>query len=324
MSPTSPDRATGRVVRVDRGEVDVVLDGPPDVAGDQMRATTTTAAKDCVVGDEVTVERAEARVVHIEPRRTAFVRRAARGALAPQTLAANMDVVVLCHGLVPGVHPRRLERELVLAYDSGATPMVVLTKADLVGPEQIEEGLEQVHAVAPGVEVLTVSNPTGDGIDELRAALPPGRVFALLGASGVGKSSIVNSLAGRPVQLVGEIRDGDGKGRHTTTAAQLIRLPDDRLLLDTPGVRALALWQAWDGLAAAFPEIDAAASGCRFGDCSHGGEPGCAVADLVAEGEIDAERFESWCRLRDEMVELDTELEEQQRRRSRTGRPEGR
>lgn len=313
----APGTAVGRVVRVDRGEVDVALD--LDTHHD-VRATATTAAKDCVAGDWVALDLDAARVVDVAPRRTAFVRRAARGARVPQTLAANLDVVVVVTALVPDVPVRRLERELVLAHQSGARPLVVLTKADLVDDDGWA-GLAAATAVAPGVDVLVVSNRTGAGLDTLGERIGPGRTFALLGASGVGKSSLANSLAGEELQLVGEVRDADLKGRHTTTAARLLRIAGGRLLLDTPGVRALALWEAWDGLAAAFADVEALAAGCQFSDCFHDDEPGCAVVDAAGRGELDADRLDNWRRMRDEMAVLDADLTESDRRRRRPGRP---
>lgn len=311
--------APGRVVRVDRGEVDIALAaGRPD---DVLRATSTTAAKDCVAGDWAAVDVDAARVEAVMPRVSAFVRRAARGALAAQTLAANMDVVFVVQGLDPGINVRRLERELVLAHQSGATPIVLLTKTDVVGHSVVEVSLAAARAVAPGVEVFAVSNRTREGLDEVAVRLEPGRTFALLGSSGVGKSTFVNAFAGQQVQLEGEIREGDGKGRHTTTAARLIELHDGRLLLDTPGVRALALWEAWEGLADTFPEIESTAERCGFADCFHDDEPRCAVVAAVEAGEIAAERLESWRALRDEMAALDAELVERERRDARPGRP---
>jgi len=308
----------GRIVRVDRGEVDVAT-GIDD--GEVVRATNTTAAKDCVAGDWVVFDRSQARVEAIAPRITAFVRRSARGARTGQTLAANMDVVLVVQGLDPGLHVRRLERELVLAHQSGATPLVVLTKTDTVDPSVVASSIAAAEHCAPGSVVVAVSNRNGDGFDRLRELVQPARTFALLGSSGVGKSTLVNSFAGSEIMREGEIREGDGKGRHTTTAARLLYLADGRLLLDTPGVRALALWESWEGLADTFPEIEDAAENCGFADCFHDNEPKCAVIGGVAEGTIDGERLESWRRLRDEMQQLDAHLVDQQRKAERTGRP---
>ena len=311
-----PDLVPGRIVRVDRGEVDVAT-GVDDI----VRATSTTSAKDAVAGDWVALDRGAARVTAIAPRSTAFVRRAARGARSAQTLAANMDVVLVVQALEPGINIRRLERELVLAHQSGARPLVVLTKTDVVDDAPSTKAVAEASRCAPRVAVVAVSNRTRAGFDELERLVEPSRTFALLGSSGVGKSTLVNSFAGERVQLEGEIRDGDGKGRHTTTAARLLCLADGRLLLDTPGVRALALWESWEGLAGAFPEIESTGEQCQFADCFHDNEPGCAVIAAVESGTIDADRLESWRTLRDEMAELDADLVEQQRKADRRGRP---
>jgi ribosome biogenesis GTPase len=309
-------RSAGRVIRVDRGEADVTTD-----AG-VLRATMTSAAKDCVAGDWVAIDAETSRIEGVAPRLTAFVRRGARGARYAQTLAANMDVVAVVQALDPGLNPRRLERELVLAFQSGATPIVVLTKTDAVSADETAEAVRQAREVSAGAQVLAVSNRTSEGLDQFRAAVQVGQTFALLGSSGVGKSTLVNSLAGEDLLATGEIRSGDGKGRHTTTAARLLKLHDGRLLLDTPGVRALALWESWEGLALAFSDLEGFALHCSFADCFHDDEPGCAVNAAVDASELSTERLESWRRLRDEMAELDAALEEQQRRRARTGRPD--
>lgn len=293
----SPPRGTepARLVRTDRRVVTVWrrVDEPE-------RATTTTAAKDTVAGDWVALDPSEGRVASILPRRTRFERRAARGARRGQVLAANMDVVWVVQAAEPGVSPRRLERELVLAHQGGATPIVVVTKTDLV--DDPEEHLEAARRVACGLEVVAVSAPTGEGLDRLARSVDGDRTAALIGASGVGKSTIVNALVGHERQATAEVRPGDRKGRHTTTAAELISLPGGGFLIDTPGVRALALWDAGGGLAATFPEIVEAGTECRFDDCTHRTEPGCEVLEAVEAGRIDPERHRHWVELGDELA----------------------
>lgn len=268
---------------------------------EEHRATTTTAAKDVVAGDWVGFDPSTGRVEWIVDRTTSFDRQGARGARRTQTLAANMDVVLLVEAAHPKVNERRLERALVLAHQSGATPLVVVTKTDLV--DDPSAAVSTAAAVSPGVEVLGVSNRTGEGVSALRGRLA-GATVAALGASGVGKSSLVNSLAGRRVQLTGHVRRGDSKGRHTTTAAQLVDL-GGLLYIDTPGIRALALCGDGEGLDDTFPEIAAAARDCRFDDCSHDHEPGCAVLTGVEAGELRGDRVDHYRRLREEFLALD-------------------
>jgi ribosome biogenesis GTPase len=286
-----------RVARTDRG---VVTLWPS--AGTEVRATTTTAAKDVVAGDWVGYDAGTERVERVVERATAFERQAARGSRRTQTLAANMDVVLLVEAAHPRVNERRLERALVLGHQSGATPIVVVTKVDLARDHGAQ--VEAARSMSPGVEVVGVSNRTGMGLGTLRHALRPGSTVAALGASGVGKSSLVNALARRDVQLTGGVRRGDAKGRHTTTAAQLIDL-GGLLFIDTPGVRALALCGDGTGLDDTFAEVAAAARGCRFDDCTHTHEPGCAVLAAVEAGTIRPERVEHYVHLREELHALD-------------------
>lgn len=295
----SPELVSARVVQCDRGVVTIWID-----VGVDLRATSATKATNVVAGDRVLVDPSSLRIAEVLPRTSVFVRRAAKGARRAQASAANIDVAMLCHGLDRPFNVRRLERELVLAYQSGATPVVVLTKSD-VDPDAVKRWRQQAALAAPGLDVIVCSITSETGLDELRAAVPPGATVVLLGSSGVGKSSLVNALRGDHSQSVGEVRSGDNKGRHTTTASRLIELGDGRFVVDTPGVRALALWDAPEGLAAAFPEITELTGQCRFSDCAHRNEPGCAVTAAVESGTIDRDRFEHWCRLGDELSELE-------------------
>ncbi len=287
-----------RVTRTDRGVITVWRERGVDV-----RATTATAAKHTVAGDWVAMDPDTRRAEVLLERRTAFIRRAARGAHRGQVLAANLDVAVIVQGLEPGVQLRRLERELLLAYESGARPEVVLTKSDLVS--DAEEQVAQARSVAPGVTVTLCSPHTGHGIEDVRARLGSQTTVAFLGASGVGKSTLINALAGNHALRTGEVRHGDHKGRHTTTAAELVELDGERFIIDTPGVRALALWTTDRGLDLAFPEITEAAERCRFDDCRHGREPDCAVLEGVELATIDRDRFDHWLLLREEIEALE-------------------
>ena len=242
------------------------------------------------------------------PRASLFVRRTAGpGAPVGQAVAANVDLALLVASLNAELNPRRVERYLATAWESGAQPLVVLTKADAC--PDLAASLAQIEAVAIGVEVHAVSAVTGQGLSALAEHLAPGRTAVLLGSSGVGKSTLVNALAGAALMAVGEIRLDDAKGRHTTTHRELVRLPSGALVLDTPGMRALGLWDAESGLERVFGdvarEIETLAAGCRYRDCAHHGEPGCAVAQAVADGRLDADRWRSWTKLQRELAHLE-------------------
>jgi ribosome biogenesis GTPase len=207
--------------------------------------------------------------------------------------------------VAPGrdANPRRVERLLALAWESGAQPVVVLGRADLCpdwGTDVATE-LGALAAVAPGVRVLALSCYTGQGVDEIAAMVAPGRTAVLLGSSGVGKSTLVNRLAGRDLLATGEIRD-DGKGRHTTSSRQLVVLAGGGMVIDTPGLRELGLWTGGVGTAAAFDDVEALAAECRFGDCRHRTEPGCAVRQALEDGQLPADRFAAWEKLQRELA----------------------
>jgi ribosome biogenesis GTPase / thiamine phosphate phosphatase len=253
------------------------------------------------VGDWVAVR--DGRTHGVLPRRTAVTRRMPGTNAGEQVLAANVDLVVVV--VAPGrdANPRRVERLLALAWESGAQPVVVLGRADLCPDSgtDVATELAGLAAVAPGVQVLALSCYTGQGVDEIAAMLDPGRTAVLLGSSGVGKSTLVNRLAGRDLLATGEIRD-DGKGRHTTSARQLVVLADGGLVIDTPGLRELGLWTGAAGTAAAFDDVEALAAECRFDDCRHRTEPGCAVLAALEEGRLPAERFAAWEKLQRELA----------------------
>jgi ribosome biogenesis GTPase len=236
------------------------------------------------------------------PRRTAFRRKTAGTVTEPQVVAANIDIVFIAAALPHDVNHRRIERYLTLVWESGALPVVLITKADLVSAP--EEFVRDVRALAIGVDVLAVSTVSGVGVDAIRAMLSPGVTAALLGSSGVGKSTLVNALGGDELQRVAEVRD-DGRGRHTTTHRQLIDLPGGGTLIDTPGMRELQLWSAAAGLEETFRDITELAAGCHYRNCAHATEPGCAVLAALARGELDAKRLGHWCELQRELAYLE-------------------
>lgn len=300
--PTVADVGTGpwRVVRVDKGAVLVVpADSAHDEApADAVRATvdrTGTAASDegrvvPAVGDLVEVDEV-GRLARVLPRRSALVRDTAGRSSLTQVLAANVDVVLVVEHLDPDPDLGRVERLLTLAWRSGALPVVVLTKADLV-PDPA--GMAQdVAAAAIGVDVHVVATTSGEGLEPLRALLTPGRTLVVVGPSGAGKSTLVNALAGREAMATGE-RRADGRGRHTTTHRELVPLSGGAVLIDTPGLRAVGLVADADAIDHTFADIAALAERCRFSDCSHRVEPGCAVRAALVDGTLDERRYDSW------------------------------
>jgi ribosome biogenesis GTPase / thiamine phosphate phosphatase len=273
------------------------------------------------VGDWVALEVGEgggsAIVRAVLPRRTAFVRIAASDQhrrSVEQVVAANVDVVFLVSGIVDDLNPRRVERYLVLAWESGAQPAVVLTKADLCS--DVASAFAEVDSVAVGVPVHIVSNVTGEGIDELRPYFSGYRTVAALGSSGVGKSSLINRLAGEELAAIGDVRR-DGRGRHTTARRELIGVPGGGFFLDTPGMRELQLAEAHSGVEETFDDVATLAKGCRFSDCAHESEPGCAVRRALADGTLDHERFAGYRKLERELAALERKLDTRARSEER-------
>lgn len=248
---------------------------------------------------------------HLLPRSSVFIRRASGPGGGSQVVAANVDLVLLVASLNADLNLRRLERYLATAWESGAQPVIVLTKADAC--EDAGALIAEVEAIAFGAPVHAVSALTGEGIGQVAAMLAPGRTAVLLGSSGVGKSTLVNALAGAELMATGGIREDDARGRHTTTHRELVLLPSGALILDTPGMRELGLWKADDGLAATFGDIEALAAGCRFRDCSHRAEPGCAVRSALETGELDEARWRSYGKLQRELAHLDRREDPQAR-----------
>ena len=323
---TSPGDVVGRVGRVDRGWV-TVLTGT-----ESLRARVALVGRNRdpsarpAVGDWVVVRADE--LVALMPRRSALVRgssdrgRDASIAQGAQVVAANVDSVFLVHAIDSPLRARRLERELVVVHDSGATPVFVMTKLDLV--DDAEARLAPVRHTVGQVPVYAVSTVTGAGLDALESAMTPGCTVALIGPSGAGKSTLINRLAGEELLPTGAVRESDQRGRHTTVARELVLLPSGAILVDTPGLRSVGLWDADQGFEEAFADIETLARGCKFADCRHRSEPGCAVVAAVARGELDAERVQAYLRLDgelDELAEREVEREREARRRANQ-RPE--
>lgn len=291
----------------EQGSLSAVISG-------RMHNEATAPSDFPAVGDWVAAalrpDEGTATIHNLLPRRSCFLRRAANygGPTEEQVLAANIDTVFLVTGLDQDFSVRRLERYLTLAWDSGARPVVVLNKADLC--DDVDGVVTDVERSSLGAPVYAVSASAGTGIEQLLRHLPEGSTAALLGSSGVGKTTIINCLLGESRLKTGAVRESDGKGRHTTTGRELILLPGGGLVIDTPGMRELQLWGDEDIVDRSFGDIDAFADKCRFRDCTHDEEPGCAVRAALNSGELARERFESYRKLQRELKFLAMRKEE--------------
>jgi len=304
-----PTLIPARVSRLDRGVCTVMT-------GVQEQRVAVPHAVEIAVGDWVGLlddptARSGTSIGTVLARRGVFRR------LSPdpsrqrsQLVAANIDTVLICSALDGPLQPRHLERFLALAWQGGATPILVLTKADAVEQRSVSDARASLGSMSYGVDVHVVSSITRQGMDGLRELLVPGRTFALLGPSGAGKSTLVNELVGADILLVGAVRS-DGSGRHTTTHRQLLVLPEGGIVIDTPGVRALSVTGAADGIRHTFPDLQAVAAQCRFHGCSHTGEDGCAFPAALAAGTIDRHRFRRWMRLSAQLAQPEFESERQ-------------
>ena len=286
------------VVWSEHGELSAELTG-------RLRYDAVSAAELPAAGDWVAVrplDDGQALIHAVLPRQTAVSRKTAFRATEEQVLAANVDVVFILTGLDRDFSVRRVERYLATVWESGAQPVVVLSKADLC--DDLASAHLEVELVAPGVSIHVVSALTGDGVDDLRVYLEGHRTVTLVGSSGVGKSTLINALGAAELQKTGELRRA-GRGRHTTTTRELIVLPGGGLVLDTPGIRELQLWEVGEGMGTAFGDVEGLFAECRFADCSHEREPGCAVRRALAAGTLDRERWASYRKLQRELQGLE-------------------
>jgi ribosome biogenesis GTPase / thiamine phosphate phosphatase len=303
-------------VIVEGGEIEVTTSG-------RLKHQASSRSELPAVGDWVVVRRradqASGDIVAVLPRRSCFSRKAAGNVTDEQVVAANVDVAFIVMGLDADFNLRRLERYLLLARESGASPVILLTKTDLAA--DLPARMAEVTALASGVPVHALSPRRNEGLEQVTAYLRPGRTAALLGSSGVGKSTIINRLAGDEARRTREVRGSDSRGRHTTTHRELVTLPDGGLIIDTPGMRELQLWDVGEAVSETFDDIEMMTSGCRFTDCRHRNEPGCAVKAAVADGRLASARLESYLKLQDEVAFLARQQDEraqlEEKRRSK-------
>jgi ribosome biogenesis GTPase len=279
----------------------------------RVRYEAATRAELPAVGDWVAItaypDEKRATIHAILPRRSKFSRKAAGRNTQEQIVAANVDTVFVVVGLDNDYNLRRVERYLVAAFESGASPVIILSKLDLC--DDIEQKLAEVGPIAAGVPVHAISSVTQSGLEQITQYVKTGVTVAFLGSSGVGKSTLINRLVGKDVQKVREVREDDSRGRHTTTHRELIALPSGGLLIDTPGMRELHLWEADGGLSETFEDVESVAAQCHFTNCRHQNEPGCAVKEGLENGSLDAARYESYRKLQKELEYLETRQDTQ-------------
>lgn len=314
----------GRVISYARGHIEVITETSTVMCSLTGRFKHHSRSIDMpTVGDWVIVKpeatNAVGSIVSVVPRKTLVTRKAAGDTTDAQPLAANVDELIIAMGFGSDFNVRRLERFLAMAFESGAHPVVALTKADTVTAEVRDTAVNEIRALAGSSDVVAVSSVSDYGLDVLRAHMGLARTLAIVGSSGVGKSTLVNRLAGSEVMATGDVRN-DGRGRHTTKHRQLLVLTDGTLFIDTPGLRELQLWDAEVGMVEAFSDIEEVGNSCRFSDCRHNHEPGCAVNAAVRNGKLDASRVESWKKLTEELRELATRQTERERTDRKTRR----
>jgi len=318
MTSLQRSRRLGRVSRIDRGWSTILTSGVHDAVDGVERVRNIGA--EVAVGDWVIISDDLEKIDHVLSRSSALTRRASSDTVRAEshTVATNIDTVLVVQAATPDPNLRRIERELVLAFDSGAQPVLVFNKIDELDAEELSLMVRRVEPVLAGVPLLFASAKTGAGLDGLRAYtyiydtqknVPSSpQTIALLGASGVGKSTLINALSGHDGQATGAVREGDQRGRHTTTAAELVRLVNGGWLIDTPGLRAVSLWMSNHGIELAFNDIFTLTESCKFRDCKHEDEPSCAVQAAVERGDVSLERLANMKML----VAEELELEEQQ------------
>ncbi|WKY43198.1 ribosome small subunit-dependent GTPase A [Eubacteriaceae bacterium ES2] len=299
-----PDFYPGRVLSQSKGIYRVITEQGQlyaEISGkfrfESQRQTDYPAVGDFVMLDRETDENGHGIIHQVLPRKSIFSRKAAGKLTEEQVVAANIDIIFICMSVNQDFNLRRLERYLSLAWESGAKPVVVLTKIDLT--DDVYQKFRAVDSVAMGVDILGITNFEKDGYQDVKAYLSPGKTIALLGSSGVGKSTLINRLTQKELFETHDIRNDD-KGRHTTTRRELTLLPDGGMIIDTPGMRELGMWNADEGLEKTFADVESFFGQCRFRDCTHTNEPGCAVAAAIEKGELSQSRWQSYLKLKNE------------------------
>ena len=281
-------------VITESGELDASVSGKLAYLADAQ--TSFPAVGDWVMVDRTDKSSGNAVIHHILRRKSVMARQAAGTENAGQVIAANIDTIFICMSLNADFNVRRIERYLTIAWDSMATPVIVLTKSDLCS--DLPQKLNEIASVSMGVDVITCSSENGNGYEAINAYIGPGKTIAFVGSSGVGKSTLINRLMEREVLATSSIREDDGKGRHTTTHRQLLLLPNGGIVIDNPGMRELQIYTG--NLSKTFEDVEEIASRCRFGDCSHNTEPGCAIRAAIESGALSEKRFESYQKLQRE------------------------